>query len=78
MKTDIITIDLGILGGTPVFKGTRVPVEVLFDHLESGISIHEFLKDYPTVSKQQVVDILHLAGESFKADKIHKLYEIAS
>jgi len=78
MKTDIITIDPDILGGTPVFKGTRVPVEVLFDHLESGISIDEFLKDYPTVSKQQVVDILHLAGESFKADKIQKLYEIAS
>lgn len=66
MKTDIITINPDILGGTPVFKGTRVPVEVLFDHLESGISIDEFLKDYPTVSKQQVIDILHLAGESFR------------
>lgn len=71
MKTDIITINPDILGGTPVFKGTRVPVEVLFDHLESGMSIDEFLKDYPTVSKQQVINVLHLAGESFKADKIH-------
>lgn len=47
MKTDVINIDPDILGGTPVFSGTRVPVESLFDHLESGISLEEFLDDFP-------------------------------
>lgn len=46
---EIITIDKNILGGQPVFKGTRVPVESLFDHLEAGVPLEEFLEDFPTV-----------------------------
>lgn len=51
-----------ILGGTPVFKGTRVPVKTFFEYLEADHSIHEFLEDYPTVSRPQAIDVL----ESFK------------
>ena len=78
MKADVININPEILGGTPVFRGTRVPIETLFDHLESGITIDAFLDDYPTVSKEQVIQVLELAGHLFTTDKIKQLYEIAS
>lgn len=51
-----------ILGGTPVFKGTRVPVQTFFEYLETDHSIQEFLEDFPTVSRQQAIEVL----ESFK------------
>lgn len=47
-----------ILGGTPVFKGTRVPVSTFFEYLEAGHSLHEFLEDFPTVTRQQAVQVL--------------------
>ena len=47
---DIINIDKDILGGQPVFKGTRVPVESLFDHLETGVSLDDFLDDFLPVA----------------------------
>ena len=50
--------DPGILGGTPVFKGTRVPVQSLFDHLEAGDSIDEFLEGFPSVRREQVIAVL--------------------
>lgn len=78
MKIDVITIDSEILGGTPVFKGTRVPVETLFDHLESGITIDAFLDDFPSVTKDQVIQVLELVGQLFSTDKIKQFYEIAS
>ncbi|MBC7923256.1 MAG: DUF433 domain-containing protein [Ferruginibacter sp.] len=78
MKTDVINIDPEILGGTPVFSGTRVPIETLFDHLESGITIDGFLDDFPSVTKEQVIQILELVGKLFASDKIKQLYEIAS
>ena len=55
---DIINIDPEILSGQPVFTGTRVPVETLFDHLEAGVSLDEFLYDFPGVSKEQAVALL--------------------
>ena len=55
MGIDVIHSDPEILGGTPVFRGTRVPVESLFSHLEKGISIDEFLEDFPSVMREQVV-----------------------
>lgn len=61
----LITIDKDILGGTPVFTGTRVPIESLFDHLEAGVSIEQFLEDFPTVSRQQITDLLHSATGMF-------------
>jgi uncharacterized protein (DUF433 family) len=59
----LITIDKEILGGQPVFTGTRVPVESLFDHLEAGISLDEFLDDFPGVTYKQAVDILEAANK---------------
>ncbi len=59
---EIITIDNDILGGQPVFSGTHVPVESLFDHLEAGVPLDEFLDDFPTVSKQQAIALLDIAS----------------
>jgi uncharacterized protein (DUF433 family) len=58
---EVITIDPEILGGTPVFTGTRVPLKTLFDHLSKNISLDEFLDDFPTVSKEQALLVLRLA-----------------
>ncbi|WP_340103543.1 DUF433 domain-containing protein [Rhodohalobacter sp. 8-1] len=51
-----------VLGGTPVFKGTRVPVSTFFEYLEAGHSLNEFLEDFPTVTRQQAIQVL----EKFK------------
>jgi len=56
-----ITRDPGILGGEPVFAGTRVPVQSLFDHLEAGDSIEEFLEGFPSVKREQVISLLEEA-----------------
>jgi uncharacterized protein (DUF433 family) len=71
---NLITINNEILGGTPVFSGSRVPIETLFDHLESGISLDEFLEDFPTVKRQQAVDILEAANKIMTSDKLEQLY----
>jgi len=75
MNTHSINIDPEILGGTPVFAGTRVPVESLFDHLENGVSLDEFLEDFPTVDRQQAVDVLELAQEILTSNKFAEIYE---
>jgi uncharacterized protein (DUF433 family) len=60
---ELITSDPDILSGQTVFAGTRVPVETLFDHLEAGILLDEFLDDFPTVSRAQAVVVLDTAKE---------------
>ncbi len=55
-----IESDAEKLGGTPVFRGTRVPVKNLFDYLEAGDNLEIFLDDFPTVSRGQVVGVLEL------------------
>ena len=55
----LITFDPKILGGTPVFKGTRVPVRTLFDYLSGGLSLEYFLETFPSVTHQQATDALH-------------------
>ncbi len=75
---DMINIDEGILGGQPVFKGTRVPVESLFMHLGEGISLNEFLEDFPTVTRDQAVAVLELAEKLVTSKNIQKLYEAAA
>ncbi|MGH7709997.1 MAG: DUF433 domain-containing protein [Gemmatimonadaceae bacterium] len=57
----VIHSDLEILGGTPVFVGTRVPAQSLFDYLEGGHTVDEFLDDFPSVSRDQVIAALELA-----------------
>lgn len=59
--------DPEIMGGTPVFVGTRVPVQTLLDYLEAGDPLDEFLEDFPTVSREQVVAVLELAKEMLLA-----------
>lgn len=72
---NIINVDQDILSGQPVFTGTRVPVESLFDHLEAGVSLEEFLDDFPSVSKEQAVALLEVANKLMNAKNIVQLYE---
>ena len=55
---DLITIDPEILGGTPVFRGTRVPVKTLFEYLETNYTLEEFLSCFPTVSREMARGVL--------------------
>jgi uncharacterized protein (DUF433 family) len=59
MDNKLIISDPEVMGGTPVFSGTRVPVKSLFDHIELSITIEDFLEDFPSVKKGQVVELLH-------------------
>jgi uncharacterized protein (DUF433 family) len=59
----VINVDKEILHGTPVFKGTRVPIKNLFDYLEGGESIKTFLIDFPRVKKEQIEKVLKIAQE---------------
>jgi len=61
MGQSVITSNAEVLSGTPVFADTRVPVKNLIDCLEAGYSIDEFLKDFPSVSKAQVIQVLEEA-----------------
>ena len=63
----VIHRDPEILGGTPVFRGTRVPVRNLIDYLEAGDSLDKFLDAFPTVKREQAVAALELAGEALAA-----------
>ena len=65
----VINIDKEILGGTPVFNGTRVPVSILFDYLEDN-RMDEFLENYPSVSKEQVSEVIKLASKLFDNKEI--------
>ena len=62
MVKAVINRDPKILGGTPVFSGTRVPVRILWDHLEANVRLDEFLDDYPTVSREQAIAVLESAA----------------
>ncbi|MCI0748109.1 MAG: DUF433 domain-containing protein [Verrucomicrobia subdivision 3 bacterium] len=57
-SNDLITVDPDILGGTPVFKGTRVPVKTLFEYLENNYSLEEFLECFPSVTREMARHIL--------------------
>ena len=66
----VIKIDKSIMGGTPVFNGTRVPIQTLFDYIEGEQTIEEFLQDFPTVRKKQVIELLeHLKTKALKNPK---------
>jgi uncharacterized protein (DUF433 family) len=76
--SDIITVNPEILGGQPVFKGTRVPVESLFDYLESGETLDSFLDNFPTVTKVQAMAVIEIASKLLSSQNILKLYEAAA
>lgn len=67
VTTNLIRSSRDILGGTPVFAGTRVPVKNLIDYLEAGDTLDEFLEDFPSVTRQQAVQVLELAKEALLA-----------
>ena len=58
MKSTVVTSSPDVMGGTPVFAGTRVPIENLLDYLEGGDSIDDFLEGFPSVSREQVITFL--------------------
>jgi len=61
-----ISIDPEVMSGTPVFEGTRVPVEVLLNNLAAGVSLDEFLVNFPTVSRDQALAVLKFSSETLK------------
>lgn len=61
--TSIISTSPEVMGGTPVFAGTRVPVQTLLDYLKAGESIDDFLDGFPTVNREQVIAFLEEAGK---------------
>ncbi|HIM47985.1 MAG TPA: DUF433 domain-containing protein [Dehalococcoidia bacterium] len=60
----VVSIDNDVMGGTPVFVGTRVPVQSLFDYLEGGETVDEFLRQFPSVDRKQAVAALQMARDS--------------
>jgi uncharacterized protein (DUF433 family) len=65
--SDVIVRDPEILGGTPVFRGTRVPLQALFDSLEGGETLEEFLQGFPTVTREMAIAALEQAQELLSA-----------
>ena len=64
VRDTVIQCSKYILGGTPVFKGTRVPVKTFIDYLEAGDRLDDFLQDFPTVTRQQTLEVLELAKDA--------------
>jgi len=75
---DIISIDNEVLGGQTVFKGTRVPIETLFDHLEAGVTIDGFLDDFPSVTKEQAIALLDYANKLLNTKNLDQLYAVVA
>jgi uncharacterized protein (DUF433 family) len=67
-QAHVVQRDPRVLGGTPVFAGTRVPIKILFDYLEAGDSLEIFLDEFPSVSREQAVAALELAREVIAPD----------
>ena len=70
-RAQIISCDEEVMGGTPVFAGTRVPVESLIAHLKAGDRLDEFLEGFPTVSREQAEAFLELALHAVLAEEAH-------
>jgi len=64
LPTPLISVDPGRLSGTPCFTGTRVPVQTLFDYVEGGDSLDEFLADFPNVTREHAIAVLELARKA--------------
>ena len=70
MKYGAINIDPETMGGTPVFTGTRVPVQALFDYIETGETLNEFLENFPTVKKEDALEVLQMARKTLTTEKV--------
>lgn len=66
----IINVDAEIMGGMPVFAGTRVPIQSFFDYIETGETLEEFLLDFPSVQRQQVFGLLELSQRMLSASTL--------
>jgi uncharacterized protein (DUF433 family) len=75
---DLISSNPETLSGTPVFKGTRVPVSSLFAHLEQGYSVDGFIEEFPSVPKEQAYQLLKMLNRLFLSDNLDRLYEAAA
>ena len=67
-RHEVYHSDPDVMGGTPVFQGTRVPVQTLLDYLEGGETLDEFLEGFPGVSREQAVAFLEMAKDALLAD----------
>ena len=67
MDQPVVSRNPEVMGGTPVFTGTRVPVQTLLDYLEAGDSIDDFLEGFPTVQREQVIAFLETAADRLVA-----------
>ena len=65
-----VSIDAEIMSGTPVFAGTRVPIKTLFDYIEGGDDLDEFLDDFPSVSKEAAISVLEMAKRTVTTEKV--------
>ncbi len=65
-----INIDPETMGGTPVFTGTRVPIQSLFDYIETGETLDEFLENFPSVRKEHAIEVLEMAKKTLTTEKI--------
>lgn len=70
MQYGQVSIDPEVMSGTPVFAGTRVPIQNLFDYIEGGDDLAEFLDDFPSVSKQVAIAVLEMAKKSILTEKV--------
>ena len=70
MQYGQVSIDKEVMSGTPVFAGTRVPIQNLFDYIEGGDDLSEFLDDFPSVSKETAVALLEMAKKSLTTEKV--------
>lgn len=68
MKTSVINIDPEIMSGAAVFRGTRVTIQTLFDYIESGKTVEDFIADYDWIKKEQALEVLEIA-KSFVSNK---------
>jgi uncharacterized protein (DUF433 family) len=65
-----ISIDPEVMSGAPVFAGTRVPIQTIFDYIEGGDDLETFLDDFPSVTKEAAVNVLEMAKTSLTSEKV--------
>ena len=77
-KPAVVHSDPEIMGGVPVFVGTRVPVKTLYDYLAAGDPLDDFLHDFPSVTREQAVAALELARQMTEADRVFCSMNVSS
>lgn len=70
MNYGAINIDPETMGGTPVFKATRVPIQSLFDYIETGETINEFLENFPSIRKEYAIEVFEMAKKTLTTEKV--------